>query len=269
MSSVQWSRENEQSGSTPSSHALGSIESSSSSLSCSTPVKRSPWDRGITDTWSTVSPLYRGFRVSDCTSLMNVCCLGILDPLSYQPGMVVKLAFWLGPKWLRDIDNSELFFSSDIPLARATAWMHAWRYWCGPCSQLLPPPLHINICNLKEAWRHGRHLQENTGGVMSGMDHSRACVTGLLSVLPKKCDTWFCFSWVMSIHTLMHVGLHLEDMDSALFFLDGVDVPLPVLLTKLVFPVCTLRHSLPYSSLFPSIPCSWHFLNIYHSLLVP
>lgn len=102
-------RKRGESASIPSSHALGSTESSSSSLSRRTPVRRSPCDRGITDTRSTGSPLYRGFRVSDCTSLMNVCCLGILDPLSHQPGITVNLVFCLGPKWLRDIDNSVIF----------------------------------------------------------------------------------------------------------------------------------------------------------------
>lgn len=46
---------------------------------------------------------------------------GDSGPTQLPPGIAVKLAFWLGPKWLRDIDNSELFFSSDTPLARATA----------------------------------------------------------------------------------------------------------------------------------------------------
>ena len=43
---------------------------------------------------------------------------------NYWPGFVERLAAWLGPKWLEKIDNSELFFSSEIPLAISSSWNH-------------------------------------------------------------------------------------------------------------------------------------------------
>ena len=80
-----------------------------------------PVTEGIMHARSTFSSLFREFCVSECTSLMNVCCLEILDPHNYWPGIADGLAAWLGPKWLRDADNSELFFSREIPLAISTS----------------------------------------------------------------------------------------------------------------------------------------------------
>lgn len=90
-----------------------------------------PETEGITDTRSTVSPLYREFCVSQCTSLMNVCCLEILYPHNYCPNIALKLAAWLGPTWLRDVDNSDLFLSTGIPLAISISWSHC------TCSKIL------------------------------------------------------------------------------------------------------------------------------------
>lgn len=89
-----------ESGSIPSSCALCSIESHSSSLSCSTPVKRSPWDRR--DSW------YSEYSVSP---VQRILCFQI------------ALRWWMSAVW-------EFWTHSVTSLASQWNWLSGWVQNC-------------------------------------------------------------------------------------------------------------------------------------------
>lgn len=211
----------------------------------------------ITDTRNTVSAPFREFCVSKHTSLMNVCCLEILDPHNYWPGIVAKLSAWLDRKWLRDIDDSELFFSSEISVAESPSWSHNARskilMW--PLTPIASTFLRHKICLTECKPRDTESVNRQT--LVGCPLESRISATGLINVLPQKCDLrlYFLRGDIRACSDTHHMGHHINP---ALSSFDGVDVLLPATLITPIFPTYALRSSPALSSfvLFPpaSVP---------------